>query len=108
VRSITSEEIKRQPKLMGEDVQDVDQHLGAGLQAIGAVKDSSIISFVWISPHPPSLAAFRSAGFKTVSTFRSAKFFGKHWIQPTSSQKMPRFRVQRVISEKQSSPPLCD
>ena len=168
VRSLKAEEIKSQPKLMGEDCQDVDQHLGAGLQAFGAVKDSSIISFVWISPHPPSLdvefrlefadelayfysaftvpefrglglmpavlrvalanclsrgfrgaiayidavnspssAAFRSAGFKRVSTFRSANMFGMHWIQPTSSQKLPRFRVQRVVSEKQSSPPLC-
>jgi GNAT superfamily N-acetyltransferase len=169
VRSLSAEEIRSQPKLMGEDRRDVDQYLGAGLQAFGAVKDSSIISFMWISPHPPSLdaqftlefddepayfynaftlpefrglglmpavlraalasclsrgrrgaisfidvlnypslAAFRSAGFKTVSTFRSAKLFGKHWIQPTSGQKMPRFRVQRVISEKQSPRPLCD
>jgi GNAT superfamily N-acetyltransferase len=48
----------------------------------------------------PSWKAFRSAGFKTVATFRFARVFGRHWIRPTFSQRMPRFQVRRLRSDK--------
>ena len=43
----------------------------------------------------PSWKAFRSAGFKTIATFRFVELFGKHWIYPTASRSEPRFRVRR-------------
>ena len=48
----------------------------------------------------PSWKAFRSAGFQTVATFRFARVFGRHWIRPTCSQRMPRFQVRRLRSSK--------
>ena len=169
VRSLNAEEIKSQAKPIGEDPEDADQAFGAGLEAFGALRGASIVSFLWISPHPPSLndefalefeerlayfykaftlpafrglglmpavlraalencaahgyrgaiacidianrpswEAFRSAGFKTIATIRFARVFGKHWVQPTSSQKMPRFRVQRILSEERAAPLLSD
>jgi GNAT superfamily N-acetyltransferase len=48
----------------------------------------------------PSWNAFRSAGFKTIARFRFAKILGRHWMQPSQSQRRPRFRVQRIRSEK--------
>jgi len=56
----------------------------------------------------PSWKAFRSAGFKTIATFRFAKVFGRHWIQPTGCESKPRFRVRRILSEKRPSTPLTD
>jgi GNAT superfamily N-acetyltransferase len=56
----------------------------------------------------PSWKAFQTAGFKTIATFRFAKVFGRHWIQPTGSQRKPRFRVRRILSEKQAAAPLTD
>ena len=57
----------------------------------------------------PSWKAFRSAGFKTIATFRFAKVFGRHWIQPTGSQSKPRFRVRRAsFSKNERPPPLTD
>ena len=56
----------------------------------------------------PSWRAFRSAGFKTIATFRFAKVFGRCWIRPTGSQSQPRFCVRRILSEKRPSAPLTD
>jgi GNAT superfamily N-acetyltransferase len=56
----------------------------------------------------PSWKAFRSAGFKTIATFRFVKVFGRRWIQPTGSQSKPRFCVRRILSEKRPSTPLTD
>jgi GNAT superfamily N-acetyltransferase len=56
----------------------------------------------------PSWRAFRSAGFKTIATFRFAKVFGRCWIRPTGSQSKPRFCVRRILSEERPSAPLSD
>jgi RimJ/RimL family protein N-acetyltransferase len=52
----------------------------------------------------PSWNAFRSAGFSTIATFRYAKIFGKHRIQPAQSERTPRFRVQRLVEKSGSGP----
>jgi len=52
----------------------------------------------------PSWRAFRSAGFKTIATFRYAKVFGKHLIYPSRSQKSPRFRVQQLAEKNTPGP----
>jgi RimJ/RimL family protein N-acetyltransferase len=44
----------------------------------------------------PSRIAFRSAGFKTITTFRYAKISGRDWVHPLSSKEVPRFRVRRL------------
>jgi ribosomal protein S18 acetylase RimI-like enzyme len=55
IRSLNAEEIKRQAKLIGKDPEGVDQTIGAGVEAIGALRGGSIASYLWISPHPPAL-----------------------------------------------------
>ncbi len=170
IRSLNAEEIRRQAKLIGENPEGIDQAIGAGVEAFGALSGASIASYLRISPYPPALndklvlefderlayfykaftlpgfrglglmpavlraalescasrgyrgavacidianrpswKAFRSAGFKTIATFRFAKVFGRDWIQPSCSQKRPRFRVQRILTEKSgAAPPLID
>ncbi len=166
IRSLNAEEIGRQANPIGENPESIDQTIGAGVEAFGALSGASIASSVWISPYPPALndrlvvefderlayfcraftlpeyrglglmpavlgtalenyasrgyrgavacidianrpswKAFRSAGFKTVATFRFAEVFGRDWIHPTSSQKRPRFRVQRITTENNGAPP---
>jgi ribosomal protein S18 acetylase RimI-like enzyme len=56
----------------------------------------------------PSWKAFRSAGFKTIATFRFAEVFGRRWIQPTGSQSKPRFRVRRILPKKRPATHLTD
>jgi GNAT superfamily N-acetyltransferase len=160
IRRLTADEIRSQTERMGEDAEGVDQALGDGAEAFGALRGSSIASSLWISPHPPALngefalefderlayfyraftlpefrglglmpavlqaalescasrgyrgvvscidianrpswRAFRSAGFKTIATFRYAKVFGKHLIYPSRSQGSPRFHVQQLAEK---------
>jgi GNAT superfamily N-acetyltransferase len=165
IRPLSQEEIKSQAERMGEDPNDADQVIAAGGETLGALKGTSVASYVWISPYPPALngafalqfderlaffyraftlpefrglglmpavlraalercasrgyrgavacidaanrpsrIAFRSAGFKTIATFRYAKIFGKHRIHPAQSERTPRFRVQRLAEKGGSGP----
>ena len=52
----------------------------------------------------PSWRAFRSAGFKTIATFRYAEAFGKHLIYPSRSQRSPRFHVQQIAEKNTPGP----
>ena len=52
----------------------------------------------------PSWRAFRSAGFRTIATFRYARLFGKHLIYPSRSQRSPRFHVQQLAEKNAPGP----
>jgi GNAT superfamily N-acetyltransferase len=52
---VSVEGIRSEAELMGENPEDTERALGSGAEVLGAFKDGSIISSVWISPHPPSL-----------------------------------------------------
>ncbi len=78
--------------------------LGAALETCASRGYRGAIACIDIM-NRPSWKAFRSAGFKTIATFRFAKIFGRDWIRPTDSQKRPRFRVQRILAEKSGAPP---
>ena len=55
IRSLSPDELKAQAKQIGVDLEGIEHAQGAGVAPFGAVKGASIVSCLWISPHPPGL-----------------------------------------------------
>src|SRR5579863_6669053 len=71
IRPVSVEEIRSEAELTGENPEDAERALGSGAEVLGAFRDGSIISSLWISPHPPSL----NGGFKLEFDERLAFFY---------------------------------
>jgi RimJ/RimL family protein N-acetyltransferase len=71
IRPVSVEEISSEAELKGENPEDAERALGSGAEVLGAFRDGSIISSLWISPHPPSL----NGGLKLEFDERLAFFY---------------------------------